>query len=109
MFWHSVELHKSKEKTKHGKKIRIKSKTRIELQKSKLKIKQGANIIKEARSAKIKDTLEKVNGASSKMMHISITKVHFHDLPLTHVKDRAFLHVPMLLSSSTIQTDSAEA
>jgi len=60
------------------------------LQKSKLKISQGANIIKEARSAKKTSTLEKVNGASSKMMHISITKVHFHHLPLTHVKDRAF-------------------
>jgi hypothetical protein len=61
------------------------------VQKSKLKINQGANIIKEARRAqKKKSTLEKVNGASSKMMHISITKVHFHHLPLTHVKDRAF-------------------
>jgi glutaredoxin 2 len=82
------------------------------LQKSKLKIKQGANIIKEARSSKIEDTLEKVNGTSSKMMHISITKVHFHDFPLTHVKDRAFYMYQCLPSSSTTQfckTDRPEA
>jgi hypothetical protein len=75
----------------HIKKQESNPKLELELQKSKLKINQGANIIKEAKRAqKKKSTLEKVNGASSKMMHISITKVHFHDLPLTHVKDRAF-------------------